>query len=659
MSEKFLMVDDAEQGLALRRKGADEVPEIADKADKNAAIANADQLIAKTGTVDREPYLMRPTGGTAKVYDREIDKLIGGTVCWNQICEKSAFTWTSEPRSATRVYDEASDTTTLTGTSASDKTYAYCQRGTSGAVRQRHVYLMSAIAETETAAITAIWLKPDGLTGTPPSHAYTGKKRYSSIQKVGVGTNYGNNSLLGVTLPAGTPFSVSFSKVQLHDLTQMFGNASAVVVYTRETARQGAGVAWVRRWFPEDYYEYDPGSLQSVRALSHITTGFNQWDEEWEIGAFDAQTGEKADETGRIRSKNFIPVIPGTAYWFKHANSARVLFYGWDKEYLNAGEWSAEGSLSVPWGCRYIMFELESAYGAAYKEDVCVNISGPNDGKYAPYEAPREYPLDTDLELRGIWKLGPDNHPYCDGDEYESGGRVKRRFGIVDLGTLSWSYHTTQSEANPNQFRAAVNNMRQYAASALPNAVSERYVAMSQSDLLGSTAYDRAFSIFWSSKKGVNIIDREYTDAAAFKAAVSGVYMVYELADEYKSDEEADAFQGLQIVDAGGTEEYTDAAVEAGTRDIAVPAGHDTFYPEGIRQKVEGLPSDFSTLIADTEVGMTATRNYTAGEFIIVENQLYKVTANIANGGAIVAGTNVAATTIGEQLTAILAALNA
>lgn len=60
-----------------------------------------------------------------------------------------------------------------------------------------------------------------------------------------------------------------------------------------------------------------------------------------------------------------------------------------------------------------------------------------------------------------------------------------------------------------------------------------------------------------------------------------------------------------------------------------------------------------SAMIAPVETSYTATRNYTTGQLLIVDNTLYKVTANIANGGSITVGTNVIATTLSEVISAL------
>ena len=76
----------------------------------------------------------------------------------------------------------------------------------------------------------------------------------------------------------------------------------------------------------------------------------------------------------------------------------------------------------------------------------------------------------------------------------------------------------------------------------------------------------------------------DYADAAAFKAAMSGVMLLYEKATPTVS--EAEPYQQVQVVDTHGTESMVDE------RDVAVPMGHETHYYEDIAKKVsEMLPS--------------------------------------------------------------------
>ena len=81
-------------------------------------------------------------------------------------------------------------------------------------------------------------------------------------------------------------------------------------------------------------------------------------------------------------------------------------------------------------------------------------------------------------------------------------------------------------------------------------------------------------------------------------------------------------------------------------------------YVRDTAAAIEEGDASVRAMIAASESGFTASRNYTAGEFLTIGAALYRVTANIANGGGIAVGTNVAETTVGEQLALLRAALN-
>ena len=261
-----------------------------------------------------------------------------------------------------------------------------------------------------------------------------------------------------------------------------------------------------------------------------------------------------------------------------------------------------------------------------------------------------EYALDSSLTLRGIPKLDADNKLYYDGDTYSHDGSVVRRFAAVDLGTLSWTKHST----DPSTFYADVTGMLTASEYSLANILCAKYRAVKRADQ-STTPSDNDKTISARTSGGYHrlfVIDTTYadSDAPAFKTAMSGVYLVYQLITETTAT--ADPFQYPQICADGGTEEYVDAGVTASTptRDVSIPVGHVTRYPTDQVKKLDGLPANFSTLIAPVEKTFTATQNYTVGSYVIVNNQLYKVTSAIANGGTITPNTNVTATTIMAEI---------
>lgn len=63
--------------------------------------------------------------------------------------------------------------------------------------------------------------------------------------------------------------------------------------------------------------------------------------------------------------------------------------------------------------------------------------------------------------------------------------------------------------------------------------------------------------------------------------------------------------------------------------------------------------SNQKSSIADSELTMRATKDYTAGQYLYVNNKLLKATQNIANGSDIYIGVNAMETTIANELNAL------
>ena len=451
-------------------------------------------------------------------------------------------------------------------------------------------------------------------------HKYVMKK--SSVWSIGTSTG---SAITGLTAMQDMVF----------DLTQMFGSSVADYIYALEQATTGAGVAFFRSWFPKDYYAYNTGELMSVKASAHEMVGFNQWDEEWELGGLSSETGLPYSSTNSIRSKNYIPVLPNTTYYYKSSENVMKVFYDAEMNFIGI-EYGYNTTFVTPQNCHYMKIGFVGAYGTTYRGDTCINISSDRNGEYQPYTK-HTYALD-DVELRGVAKL--DSTPYFDGDTYEADGTVTRKYGIVDLGTLNWAL------GSGIIFTALLPGLKYQPDNALPlNAIGGIYTQVSKQYFQGEGANVNLIMRSDNSEARIYVNNNAYTDAAALKTAMSGVYLVYELATP--TTETADPFTSPQIVDAYGTERYVDE------RTVAVPVGHVTKYPDNLREKLDGLPWDFSTLIAPTEKAYTATRNYTTGSLFIVGNVLYKATANIANGGTITPNTNCTATTLAEVISAL------
>lgn len=164
------------------------------------------------------------------------------------------------------------------------------------------------------------------------------------------------------------------------------------------------------------------------------------------------------------------------------------------------------------------------------------------------------YPLDSSLTLRGIPKLDASNNLYYDGDEYTSDGKVKRKYGIVDLGSLAYRIDTY------GNFIATISDIKiPYSTNVMCPIYRLNIVTV---DLLNNMEF-RTFS-----NNEVGFKNTLYTDATAFKAAMSGVMLVYELATP--TTETATPYTNPQNVSKYGTLEYVTNSI--------VPVGHKTTY---------------------------------------------------------------------------------
>ena len=91
---------------------------------------------------------------------------------------------------------------------------------------------------------------------------------------------------------------------------------------------------------------------------------------------------------------------------------------------------------------------------------------------------------------------------------------------------------------------------------------------MSEYGVSSSNLQDKSITV--SSNAYLYVRDDTYTTAAAFTTAMSGVYLVYELATP--TTESSAALPVPQVVYDGGTESYVDE------RDVQMPVGQDATY---------------------------------------------------------------------------------
>lgn len=495
-------------------------------------VGDAEQLVATVGVTDKVPYLFRTSGGSADIGNRETDEITGGSLVWNQLAYNAG-----PPSSRGGVTITGSDSYfTMDGTAtASTSAAGWFYLSTTRINIANHV-IYESFKLVEGSVDGVVVFKSNGAF----SNMALGGERIAKASTQSNSSLYFENE---------TIFTNAKLRVQAIDLTAMFGSTIADYVYSLETATAGAGVAWFKKLFPKPYYAYNANEMRHVSGVStHRMVGFNAYNPE--TGTAVLLGGNQYQITGAYTALSYTDIGGNVETITPDSNG---LFTP-----------SANGTLTVTGG---------------NSTDTCVHLvwSGTHNGEYEPYEV-HEYALDDSLTLRGVPKLDANNELYYDGDTYASDGTVTRRYGIVDLGTLNWTGYT--SGTNPI-FYASVSGAKVYANNDAPSCVCGNYpigrFATSRSNL-ASYLSDKTCS--WISG-GTNFVIRDdsYTTQESFKAAMSGVMLIYELATP--TTETAEPYTNPQIVNDWGTEEYV--------TDSIVPVGHTTFYPVNNRDKLQHL----------------------------------------------------------------------
>ena len=404
-----------------------------------------------TYTTDTEPYLMRQTKNVGVVGKCALNKLIGGSLGWNQLATIASSSKSTTANNVTITDNrDGSYTVSTTASGASANTYITIP---AVAIIADHKYLVKGTPSGGGASTYYNYLTGSGIIEA--------KNDYGNGY-IAKGLSNGSANYVAVYVKSGAVITTAVKFYpNTFDLTQTFGSTIADYVYGLEQATAGAGVAWLSRYIDlSTYHTYDIGSIQSVQATAHVT---------------------------------------------KDAND---------------------------------------------------NVIG-------------NYPLGSDT-LRGIPQLVSNKLAY-NGDEKYPDGTIRRKYGIVDLGSLTWVYDTTK--ATPI-FTAATNTINPPIKTNSSHMISGRHTPLYR--FWETAGNDKRVA---TGTSGLNISDSAYTTAEAFKSAMSSVYLVYELATE--STESSTAYQKIQTIDADGTESFTTSS--------PVPVGHETQTPDNILAALEWL----------------------------------------------------------------------
>lgn len=288
-----------------------------------------------------------------------------------------------------------------------------------------------------------------------------------------------------------------------------------------------------------------------------VRGSMNIWDEEWYLASLIETSGEfYATSDGHVCSKNYIAVLPNTKYYKNIL--CWVAFYGKNKEFISANS-LATGVLTTPSNCYFLKFQtISSDYGLVYKNDIMIN-AGTTALPYEPYST------ETGLDGYGLG-VSDTVYSYIDLEKKQ----FVKKCPMVDLGTLNWEYETPYSRfvgTMPSNYKIPATYEERFALlSAIyathPSPTGGEYVNMT------ITGYEGSNQIY--------INNASYTDVASFKAAMSGVMLIYESAtpevtdiSQYFTDDDVDVMK----VGAGGTITFKNGYADAVPSEIEYQVG--------------------------------------------------------------------------------------
>ena len=374
-----------------------------------------------------------------------------------------------------------------------------------------------------------------------------------------------------------------------------------------------------------------PTNIRPISGRTEVNVermGFNQWDEEWESGSYDANTGLPVTYGSRIRCKNPIRVVSGAQYYFRYRNTVIIRFYDFDDNFMGSSfNATAQNSIvTVPSNAVYMRIALEGA--TYYSNNVCINISDPEkNGTYEPYHG-------QSIQI-------PFGQTVYGGHVDFVTGKVRVTHGYIsDLGTLTWN-----KDATHNAFYVSISGSLSNSHSVYCSCYAFSGYSIPPYRLDKTISFAALYGYHTVSVYDTSYID---SDANTFKSAMSGVQLVYELENPVEltlTPAQLSLLEGTNILTGDGVINLTYLGSEA----------------SNVQDEIDEFENGLNNVIGSIAFieNTTAKTSHAVGEYIILNGIFCKVIAAVSSGETLSFGTNIQATTIGAELRAIWSQLNA
>lgn len=394
-----------------------------------------------------------------------------------------------------------------------------------------------------------------------------------------IDSGYQYIALRPVRYDTQTRCTISVKNLMVFDLTALFGSGN-----------EPTSVEEFEKMFPADYYPYNAGEIVSAGVTEIVEQGKNVFDYTDKIYH---GTNVNKVENGVIYTKGLtktvlnIPTIVGDKYTLSFkvkSNAANQGGLRWSIQREKNTSYAHDSSL--------IKSEVGFAANTEYQAVVtfvadtdfvslCTIVgmiydvqleNGDTATNYSPFYQTEYQIPETIKALPGYgWSAGTAKN-YVD---YEN-KRYVQCVGSVDFGTLDWELNMTSAVGNHFYAPAKHLNFKYLGAfgTTIYNALCSKYRTVARSS---NVFVDKTLTI-----DGVTVVsqiqvkDTAYTDATAFKQAMSGVMLYYELANPIVTDISTlidDDFLRNLTVEAGGSVTF-----KGGNDDYRIPVPSEEEY---------------------------------------------------------------------------------
>jgi len=339
----------------------------------------------------------------------------------------------------------------------------------------------------------------------------------------GIVCGYNSKEIIG-TATAEKPFYIVFASGKTFSNTTlrvMIIDLTACGFTSDETASVDAlKAAWLSKFgYPlPQYIPYNAGSIVSNNAVYQLTgknllTNGTDTTNGYVSGYYLKNDGTTAAAAGYNISE-YIRVAPNTGYVMScsgSANAPSVCAYDASHNFIAGYNYGGTNKIifTTPDNAAYVRASIDTSGTNQFEKGSAATT-------YEPYFNGGSITADS---LNGF--EGTDIY------DTQSFTEKRRMCGKDDLGTLTWEYIAGATNA---RFKATPSTSPKIPASSTttPNALCAKYGTSNYAEIYGGE--DKAVGI--GADGNIYIRDTAYTDAATFKTAMSGVYLVYELAAE-------------------------------------------------------------------------------------------------------------------------------